>query len=143
MSVALALFDEIKDPVKYEQDFEDNVAVLVDRIKETGEQEISLEQNHFADGVYARELFIPKGQILVGAKHKTEHLNVVLKGEISIATREGIIFIEAPCIFKSDVGIRKVGLAHEDTIWLTVHPTKETDVEKIENDLVEKNVVMT
>ena len=34
-------------------------------------------KHHFADGIYARELFIPAGVCLVGALHKTNHLFTV------------------------------------------------------------------
>ncbi len=38
-------------------------------------------RHHFADGIYARELFIPAGVCLVGALHKTNHLFTVSQGE--------------------------------------------------------------
>ena len=138
MENEVALFKEYDDLAEYQQSFEENVKVLIDRIKETGEEEISLEQNHFAPGVYARELFIPKGQIIVGAVHKTEHLNIVASGKVSVATRDGILYIEAPCVLKSEVGIQKVAIAHENTVWITIHPTEETDVDKLVSELVEE-----
>jgi hypothetical protein len=33
-------------------------------------------------------------------------------------------------------GTKRVGYAHEDTIWTTIHATEETDMEKVEKELI-------
>ncbi len=45
--------------------------------------------------------------------------------------------IEAPAIFYSDPGTRRAAIVHEDLVWITVHETSETDIEKLEALLVE------
>ena len=41
-------------------------------------------------------------------------------------------------MFESKAGTKRAGLAHEDTVWITIHATKETDLKKIEaNEIVE------
>jgi hypothetical protein len=92
--------------------------------------------HHFAKGLYAREIFIPKGTLLTGKIHKDEHLNIVCKGEISVLTEQGPQRIKAPCTIISKPGTKRVGYAHEDTVWITVHATQETEVEKIDESLV-------
>jgi hypothetical protein len=47
--------------------------------------------------------------------------------------------IVGPCVFVSGAGVRKVLFIEETMTWLTVHPTEETDVEKLEEALVEKS----
>ena len=42
----------------------------------------------FADGLYIREIFMPKGQIISTGIHKKEHPYFVLKGDISVLTDE-------------------------------------------------------
>lgn len=94
-------------------------------------------KHHFASGLYAREIFIPKGGMLTGALHKTEHLNIVTKGRITVLTEDGIKKnIKAPFTIVSRPGTKKVGYAHEDTIWTTIHATAETELSKIEADLI-------
>jgi hypothetical protein len=47
--------------------------------------------------------------------------------------------IEAPCTFVSGPGVRKALYIIEDMRWATVHPTKETNIEKLESKLVVKS----
>jgi hypothetical protein len=90
----------------------------------------------FAHGVYARQMTIPKGVMLTGAIHKTTHLNVVLKGDISVATETGARRIQAPAIFVSPPGTKRAGYAHEETVWVSIHGTHETDIQALEEQLV-------
>lgn len=88
--------------------------------------------HHFSKGVYARELFIPKGTVLTGKMHKHNHLNIMVYGDIEIASGEGSKRMTGHCIFESRAGTKRAGFAHEDTLWVTIHATKETDLAKIE-----------
>lgn len=102
--------------------------------------QLQFETKHwFAEGMYAREIFIPKGAVLTGKIHKTEHINVVLQGDISVATEEGIKRIRAPLVFVAPAGTKRAGYAHEDTIWITFHATREQDLELIERDLIARD----
>ena len=83
-------------------------------------------------GLYARELFIPKGSVIIGKIHKQHHLNIVLKGKISVITETGKKYFEAPCIFDALPGGQKVGYAEEDTIWVNVHLTEHLGEDKLE-----------
>lgn len=101
------------------------------------ESHIEIKPVHrFAKGLYAREIFIPKGTLLTGKIHKQEHLNIVAKGDISVLTEAGPQRVQAPCTIVSQPGTKRVGYAHEDTVWITVHATDVTDVEKIDSELV-------
>ena len=94
--------------------------------------------HYFAAGLYAREITIPAGTLLTGKIHKTRHLNVVSAGEISVWSEgEPVRRIRAPFTFVAEPGTRRVGYAHEDTVWTTVHATHETDLEQLEADLIE------
>lgn len=95
--------------------------------------------HHFAPGVYLRELFIPKGVCLTGKIHKTEHLNILSQGDLTVWTEDGMKRLKASSVIKSQPGIKRVGYAHEDSIWITVHPTEETDLEKLEELLIAKD----
>lgn len=95
--------------------------------------------HHFAKGLYAREIFIPKGVLLTGKIHKHEHLNIVSKGSIAVLTEGGIKRVDAPFTMVSLPGTKRVGYALEDTIWTTIHATSETDLAKLETDLIAKS----
>jgi len=87
------------------------------------------------DGMYARTMFIPKGVLLIGAIHKREHLNFA-HGDITVLTEAGAQRIKGGMVLVSQPGTKRVGYAHEDTIWTTVHRTTETDIDKILAELV-------
>lgn len=102
--------------------------------------------HHFTDrdpkygcGMYGREMFIPKGSFIVGKIHKRPHLNVVLKGKISVATEKGVSYFEAPCVMPCKPGAKRVGYAEEDTIWITIHITEHLGEEELGN--VEEDVI--
>lgn len=129
------------DLMAFANQFDDpSLRVKIDRLEGFMRQvdaQVEIKPVHrFAKGLYAREIFIPKGTLLTGKIHKQEHLNIVAQGEISVLTEAGPQRIKAPFTIVSQPGTKRVGYAHEDTVWITVHATDETDVEKIDSDLV-------
>ena len=99
--------------------------------------QVEIEPTHyFADGIYAREIVIPAGTLLTGKIHRTRHLNIVSKGKIAVVTEDGQKIIEAPCTFVAEAGTKRVGFALEDTVWTTIHASQETDLEKLETELI-------
>lgn len=91
---------------------------------------------YFAPGVYAREMQIPKDVLITGKIHKTEHLNILSKGHVSVSNQGRSIEITAPHTFMSPVGTKRAIYAHEDSVWTTIHPTDLTDSDKIEKTLI-------
>ena len=99
--------------------------------------QIDIPLNHyFSKGTYAREIVIPKGSFIVGKIHKFENLNIISKGEVSVLSIEGLVKMKAPCTFVSSVGVKRMIFAHEETVWTTIHGTSETDLEKIESEVI-------
>lgn len=92
----------------------------------------------FADGVYVREIFIPKGTLLVGKIHKHSHPNIILRGDVSVATEEGPKRLKGPLSMISPAGTKRVVYAHEDTIWITIHVTDKKDLVEIEDEIIAK-----
>lgn len=99
--------------------------------------------HHFAPGVYTREIFMPAGSFIIGHKHKTEHLNCILQGRARVMMNGVIHDYVAPCIFKSGAGVRKVLYIQEDCRWATVHPTHETDLDKLRAELIIPTELLT
>jgi len=92
-------------------------------------------QHTLIDGVYTRTLFIPKGSLLMGKVHLKECVNIVAKGDISVLTETGMGRFQAGHVAVSKPGIQKVGYAHQDTVFINVFRTDETDIEKIEAEV--------
>jgi len=95
--------------------------------------------HHFAPGMYGREFHLPKGHVVVGKIHKHSHLSTIIQGEVSVLTEMGTERLKAPHVFVSHPGAKRVVYAHEYTIWVTFHPTEETDLEKIEDHVIAKS----
>ena len=95
--------------------------------------------HRFTDGIYVREIFMPKGTLLTSKIHKTRHQFMVLKGEVSVLDEQGNeVRITAPHIGITEIGTRRVLFIHEDCVWATVHanPNNENEVE-IEARIIE------
>jgi len=60
-------------------------------------------------------------------------------GDLSVLTEEGIQRVQAPFTIVSPAGTKRIAYAHEDTVWTTIHGTHETDLDKIESDLIAQN----
>jgi len=93
-------------------------------------------KHYFSPGIYAREMFIPAGTVLTGAVHKTEHL-VQFVGDITVLTDGGMQRLTGRHTFVSKPGVKRVGYAHADTWCTGFFATDKTDIEELENDLVE------
>lgn len=95
-------------------------------------------RHHFANGLYAREIFIPAGTVLTGAAHRFEHINICV-GDITVLTDEGMRRITGHHTLVTKPGMKRVGLAHADTVWTTIIACTERDLEKLEDLLVEES----
>lgn len=94
-------------------------------------------KHHFAGDIYGRELFIPKGSILVSKIHKSHTLNTLSQGVIAIICPvRGYTVYEAPFSFVSEPFTKRVGIAIEDCVWITSHKTDKTDLKEIENEII-------
>jgi hypothetical protein len=95
--------------------------------------------HHFAPGVYAREMFLPADHTIIGKIHRHAHINIISKGRVKVSTEEGSEEIDAtehPITFTSLAGTKRAVYVIEDTIWTTIHVTNETDLEKIEEEII-------
>ena len=91
--------------------------------------------HHFAPGIYMREIRIKKGTILTGKIHKTEHL-CTMNGDIEIASQDGKGRFTGYLTFLSKPGVKRIGYAHEDTVFTTIHAIEGTDIPTLEAALV-------
>ena len=95
--------------------------------------------HHFSKGIYAREMQMPAGSILVGKIHKHENLSILSAGEVSVLSQDGIKRFKAPYTFVATAGAKRVIYAHSDAVWTVIHGTDEKNVEKIEEEFIAKD----
>jgi hypothetical protein len=89
--------------------------------------------------VYAREILLPAGLTIVGKIHKHAHLNMLMKGRVSVFTEKGREDFTGPLTMVSKAGTKRAVYAHEDTVWVTVHLTQSTDLDEIEDEIIAKD----
>lgn len=90
--------------------------------------------HRFAPKVYIREVHIPKGTVVLGHRHKAEHINILLKGEMVLSIDGVAAFVKAPYVFNSKAGERKAAIFYEDSIFHTIHPIDEENPNQLTED---------
>ena len=94
-------------------------------------------KHSFSEGVYIREMFMQKGGLVIGKLYKISHTWFLLKGELEVATDEGLNYYIAPCYVHAPEGTKRVLHAIEDVIFVNVYPNPDniTDIEQLEDML--------
>lgn len=111
------------------------LAEYIDNLPESlGEDPFPLFHS-FSEGLYSREIHLPKGFFIVGKLHKHESMVYMIKGKVLVADEFGSKIVEAPCQFVSKPGIKRVGYVYEDVVWIDVHATDKTNVEDAEKEI--------
>ena len=102
--------------------------------------QVELETDHFfADGMYCRSLFRAADTLIVGKVHKAEHFYIIASGTVTIAGDGYRETVTGPKVFVSKPGTKRAVYAHTDATTMTVHRTDETDLDKIEAELIEED----
>ena len=96
-----------------------------------------------APGVYCREVWRPAGTFIIGHAHKTSHLNAITTGRINVFMDGKVVQHKAGDVFMSEAGVRKMTYCPADctegATLLTIHATTQTDLSKMEDELVTKS----
>ncbi|MFN3453444.1 MAG: hypothetical protein ACK41T_00690 [Pseudobdellovibrio sp.] len=112
----------------------------VEELSKKGEPVELPLRHHFSKDVYAREMFMPKGCLIVGKIHKHENLNILSAGEVTVISIDGVKRIKAPYTFVGSVGAKRIIFAHDDVIWTTIHGTNKTDLSEIEKEFITNDI---
>jgi len=116
-------------------EFRERVLALEESMREYPQIDAPLV-HRFAPGLYARECALPAGSMVVGKIHRHAHLIQLLKGTATIATEHGTQTYTAPEMWTSIPGAKRVVYSHTDTVFVTFHPSDETDLEKLEEHII-------
>lgn len=94
-------------------------------------------KHSFSEGIYVREMFMPKGGLVIGKLYKISHTWFLLSGELEVATDEGGEYYIGPCYVNAPEGTKRVLHAVTDIIFVNVYPNPDniTDIEQLENML--------
>jgi hypothetical protein len=100
------------------------------------------EQHLFADGMYCRQVTMPKGSLVIGHIHKKEAINVLASGKILIKTRREDEWeeISAPFVNSTKGGMRKIIYVLEDAYFMNIFRTENTTLDKLYDECVEEDI---
>ena len=99
--------------------------------------QVELPIEHYQiDGVYVRSMFIPAGTILTGKIHNFESIAILAKGRIRITNGIDSYIISEGHIMVDKPGVKRLGYAETDVVFITVHRTDNIEIEAIEKELV-------
>lgn len=93
--------------------------------------------HHFAPGIYAREMRVAAGAVLVSKVHKFENLSILSKGRMALYLDNGEVReVGAGFHVTAPPGARRVAYVLEDAVWTCFHNTTETDLAVIEAQFI-------
>ena len=84
-------------------------------------------RHYFAPGLFAREITIPAGVVLIGAVHRIENLAVLSKGRLLLATPAGPVEITAPHTLTVMPGDKNSATALEESVWTNFWPNPDNE----------------
>jgi quercetin dioxygenase-like cupin family protein len=94
--------------------------------------------HHFSDGVYAKQMYLEKGHIAITHSHNYDHLSILAQGEVDIALNGIKTRFTAPCCIDIKAGIEHSIEALADSVFFCIHATSETDINKVDETLIER-----
>jgi hypothetical protein len=98
--------------------------------------------HHFGPNIYIREVVMPAGTVVVGKPHKTEHMCNMISGRMIVVNEDGEqTEVAAPAVFMAKKG-RKTAYSIETVRFQNIFSTDETDIEKLENMLVDNSPLL-
>lgn len=134
---------ELSKSIRNKIEFRNHITKLEEDMRKhpdtlTGEilHKVNPIKHSFADGCYIREIFNPAGELIVTKIHKKKHPFFLVKGKMSILTENGVEHIEAPYHGITVPGTKRIIYAHTDCVFITVHATEYTDIERIEKEII-------
>lgn len=94
--------------------------------------------HNFSDGLYAKQMHVPAGYVVGTHTHKYSHLSILAKGKVIVRTDDSEKLVEAPACLEIEKGIHHSIEALEDAVWFCIHATNETDVDMVDQVLIEE-----
>lgn len=117
----------------------------IEAVRELERHLLDMPQIHLATehvvhgGMCARTILIPAGMVLTGALTNCDNICIVC-GDITVTTDDGPQRLVGFNVLPAKAGAKRVGMAHADTWWSTLHRTDLTDIGAIEDEMTDESV---
>lgn len=87
---------------------------------------------HWAPGLYAREMRLKAGATVTSLVHRYEGLAVLSRGVLDLFMHDGTVKrVSAGFHIVAPAGTRRAAICIEDATWTSFHPTELTDTDAI------------
>lgn len=99
--------------------------------------------HHFAQGMYARELTIPAGHYITGKTHRKEHIFIVLTGDLTVWTEQGMVRAGPGMMVVGQPGTKRIAYAHKTTCCVAIseNPTNTRDLAQLEAEIIQPDAL--
>lgn len=95
--------------------------------------------HHFSDGLYAKQIDVPAGTVIMKHTHSFSHLSILAKGEVAVLVGEDVEIVYAPACLEVKAGITHGVKAITDCVWFCIHATDEKDPDQIDEVLIKED----
>ena len=92
----------------------------------------------FSDGVYAKQMYLPKGGKAESHKHVYNHLSILASGKVIVEVDGLKTSYTAPTCIEIKAGETHAIYAIDDSMFFCVHATNEKDETKIYSELIKE-----
>jgi quercetin dioxygenase-like cupin family protein len=95
--------------------------------------------HYFSGGMYCRRMRVARGTVIVGQVHKADHFFLCAGGEFAVWDENGMRVLQPGDVICSKAGTKRVLLALVDAVGINLHKTDKTDLDELEDELVERD----
>lgn len=92
-------------------------------------------REHLFQGVYVRELLIPKETAIVSKIWSRERMWIIATGEVTFTTEMGVQRVKAPFTKLVPPGSKVALFTHEETLWFAITSSEAKDLAGVERDV--------
>lgn len=116
---------------------------VTDRFKKLeGTFEVDLLTKHFfSDGLYAKQMSLPKGYEAISHAHHYNHLSLLAAGKVILRTDDSEVEYTAPAMIEIAAGVHHSITATENVVWYCIHATDATEPDAVDEVLIKKEAL--
>jgi hypothetical protein len=93
-------------------------------------------KHNIENGMYTREIFMPKGSLVSSFIHKQNHPSFFMSGDMSLLMDTGEVKrVKAPEVIMTETGTQRIAYMHEDCTWVCVYRTNAKTIEEAEKEV--------
>ena len=93
--------------------------------------------HRFTDGLYTREVTMPKGSLVTSKTHLLQHQYFILKGKALVWNNEGdAVYLESPYVGITEANTRRLLYIIEDCVWATSHPNPNNEILEVIEEII-------